>query len=278
MALNGTAAHAFAHIIYKALLFMSMGAVLYRTGTINASELGGLYKSMPWTTAFCIIGAASISAFPLFSGFVTKSMILTATAERGYMVIWLVLLFASAGVMEHSGIKIPFFTFFAHDSGKRVKEAPLNMLLAMGICAMLCILIGVCPGLLYGILPYDPAGYDAYSTSHVITQLQLLFFSALAFTVLKLTAIYPPELASINLDVDWIYRKPLPALIARLYRTGVALGDVANRLVLAGLMQISTWIKRQCGIQGRFGGNWSTGTMVLCAAILLGAYLIISYF
>ena len=278
MALNGTAAHAFAHIIYKALLFMSMGAVLYRTGTINASELGGLYKSMPWTTAFCIIGAASISAFPLFSGFVTKSMILTATAERGYMVIWLVLLFASAGVMEHSGIKIPFFTFFAHDSGKRVKEAPLNMLLAMGICAMLCILIGVCPGLLYGILPYDPAGYDAYSTSHVITQLQLLFFSALAFTVLKLTAIYPPELASINLDVDWIYRKPLPALFAGLHRMGVALGDAANRLVLAGLMQISTWIKRQCGIQGRFGGNWSTGTMVLCAAILLGAYLIISYF
>jgi len=278
MALNGTAAHAFAHIIYKALLFMSMGAVLYRTGTINASELGGLYKSMPWTTAFCIIGAASISAFPLFSGFVTKSMILTATAERGYMVIWLVLLFASAGVMEHSGIKIPFFTFFAHDSGKRVKEAPLNMLLAMGICAMLCILIGVCPGLLYGILPYDPAGYDAYSTSHVITQLQLLFFSALAFTVLKLTAIYPPEQVSINLDVDWIYRKPLPALFAGLHRMGVALGDAANRLVLAGLMQISTWIKRQCGIQGRFGGNWSTGTMVLCAAVLLGAYLIISYF
>ena len=278
MALNGTAAHAFAHIIYKALLFMSMGAVLYRTGTINASELGGLYKSMPWTTAFCIIGAASISAFPLFSGFVTKSMILTATAERGYMVIWLVLLFASAGVMEHSGIKIPFFTFFAHDSGKRVKEAPLNMLLAMGICAMLCILIGVCPGLLYGILPYDPAGYDAYSTSHVITQLQLLFFSALAFTVLKLTAIYPPEQVSVNLDVDWIYRKPLPALFAGLHRMGVALGDAANRLVLAGLMQISTWIKRQCGIQGRFGGNWSTGTMVLCAAVLLGAYLIISYF
>ena len=277
MALNGTAAHAFAHILYKALLFMSMGAVLYRTGTINASELGGLYKSMPWTTAFCIIGAASISAFPLFSGFVTKSMILTATADRHYMVIWLVLLFASAGVIHHSGIKIPFFAFFAHDSGKRVKEAPLNMLIAMGICAVLCILIGVCPGLLYGILPYSTE-YDAYSTSHVITQLQLLFFSALAFTVLKLAAIDPPELASINLDVDWIYRKPLPALIARLHRTGVALGDAANRLVLAGLMQISTWIKRQCGIQGRFGGNWSTGTMVLCAAILLGAYLIVSYF
>jgi multicomponent Na+:H+ antiporter subunit D len=123
LALNGTAAHAFSHIIYKALLFMSMGAVLYRVGTVNGSELGGLYKSMPWTTGFCIVGAASISGFPLFSGFVSKSMILSA-AGRGLLVTWLVLLFASAGVFHHSGIKIPYFAFFAHDSGKRCEEAP----------------------------------------------------------------------------------------------------------------------------------------------------------
>ncbi|CAN0334936.1 unnamed protein product, partial [Chrysoparadoxa australica] len=95
MALNGAAAHAFAHILYKALLFMSMGAVLYRVGTIKASELGGLYKSMPLTAVFCIIGAMSISAFPLFSGFVTKSMILTAAAVEHHWIAWLVLLFAS---------------------------------------------------------------------------------------------------------------------------------------------------------------------------------------
>ena len=82
LALNGTAAHAFCHILYKALLFMSMGAVLLRAGTVNGSELGGLYKSMPWTASFCIVGAASISAFPLFSGFVSKSLILTAVAEE----------------------------------------------------------------------------------------------------------------------------------------------------------------------------------------------------
>jgi multicomponent Na+:H+ antiporter subunit D len=69
MALNGTASHAFAHILYKALLFMSVGAVLFRTGTSKASELGGLCRTMPRTAIFCLIGAASISAFPLFFRF-----------------------------------------------------------------------------------------------------------------------------------------------------------------------------------------------------------------
>ena len=143
LAINGAAGHAFAHILYKALLFMSMGAVLYRVGTIKGSELGGLYKSMPFTTVFCIVGAASISAFPLFSGFVTKSLTLSAVASDGYVVVWLILMFASAGVFHHSGIKIPYFAFFAHDSGKRCREAPLNMLVAMGITAFLCIGLGV---------------------------------------------------------------------------------------------------------------------------------------
>ena len=67
LSLNGTAAHAFAHILYKGLLFMAMGAVLFRVGTVKANKLGGLYKSMPWTTVFCIIGSLSISGFPLFS-------------------------------------------------------------------------------------------------------------------------------------------------------------------------------------------------------------------
>lgn len=113
LALNGTAAHAFCHILYKALLFMSVGAVLFRTGTAKGSELGGLYKTMPWTMVFCVVGAASISAFPLFSGFISKSLILSASADEGHFIVWLVLLFASAGVFHHSGIKIPYFAFFA---------------------------------------------------------------------------------------------------------------------------------------------------------------------
>ena len=220
MALNGTVAHAFAHIIYKALLFMSMGAVLFRTGTINGSELGGLYKSMPYTTFFCIVGAASISAFPLFSGFVSKSLIMTSVADGAYLWVWLVLLFASAGVFHHSGIKIPFFAFYAHDSGIRCKEAPWNMLLAMGIATFLCIGIGVYPRPLYQLLPY-PVDYVPYTTTHVITQLQLLLFSALAFAVLKRTGIYPPELKATNIDTDWFYRG-LPKLVWRVVGAPVA--------------------------------------------------------
>ena len=212
MSINGTAAHAFSHILYKALLFMSMGAVLYRTGTINGSELGGLYKSMPWTMTFCVIGAASISAFPLFSGFISKSLVMTAAAGGHYMVTWGVLLFASAGVFHHSGIKIPFFAFFAHDSGIRCKEAPMNMLVAMGIAAALCIGIGVFPGPLYSILPYA-VDYEPYTTPHVVNQLQLLMFSALAFVFLQRTGLYPPELPSVNLDVDAVYRKLLPWIV-----------------------------------------------------------------
>jgi multicomponent Na+:H+ antiporter subunit D len=102
MALNGTAAHAFCHILYKALLFMSMGAVLLRAGTVKASELGGLYRAMPWTARFCVVGAMSISAFPLLSGFVSKGMILAAVAEEHHTVIFVALLFASAGVMDRS--------------------------------------------------------------------------------------------------------------------------------------------------------------------------------
>ncbi len=207
LAINGATAHAFNDILFKGLLFMSMGAVLHRTGKINATDLGGLYKYMPWTTGFCIVGAASISAFPLFSGFVSKSMVMEAAAHGHMQLVWLVLLFASAGVFHHAGIKIPFFAFFSHDGGhKDIKEAPLNMLIAMGIAAAFCIGIGCFPKYLYAILPYD-VPYHPYTLAHVMSQTELLFFSALAFTMLLLAGIYPAEIRAINVDSDWLYRK-----------------------------------------------------------------------
>ena len=276
MALNGTISHAFSHILYKALLFMSMGAVLYRVGTIKGSELGGLYKSMPWTTAFCIVGAASISAFPLFSGFISKALIITAAAENGYFVTWLVLLFASAGVFHHSGIKIPYFAFFAHDSGKRCEEAPRNMLAAMAIAAALCIGIGVYPQALYGILPF-PVDFQPYTSTHVLTQLQLLLFSALAFAVLIRTGVYPPELRSTNLDSDWLYRRLGPraagAAARRIDRAAALLKDGAKRR----LEGVAGWISRHHGPEGAMARTWPTGATVLWAAILLGAFLIASF-
>lgn len=209
LALNGAVAHAFNDVIFKGLLFMTMGAVLTRVGHVNGSDLGGLHKTMPKTALFCIVGAASISAFPLFSGFVSKSMVMAAMIEAGHEYLWLMLLFASAGVFHHAGIKIPFFAFFAHDSGLRPKEAPTNMLVAMGIASVLCILIGSYPHVLYQLLPWDNS-YQPYDLTHTLTQLQLLFFSALAFVWLNKMGLYPPELKSVNLDFEWVYRKVFP--------------------------------------------------------------------
>jgi multicomponent Na+:H+ antiporter subunit D len=206
LALNGAVAHAFCHILYKGLLFMAAGSVLQMTGKIKCTEIGGLYKTMPLTCLFCIVGAASISAFPLFSGFVSKSMIVTATVNEKMVLVYLILQFASAGVFHHAGIKVPFFTFFGHDSGIRAKDPSWNMTLAMGIAAFACIFIGVFPKPLYNLLPFT-VNYVPYTGAHVVGQLQLLMFGALAFALLILSGYYPPEIKSINLDVDWFYRK-----------------------------------------------------------------------
>ncbi len=206
LALNGAVAHAFCHILYKGLLFMAAGSVLQMTGKIKCTEIGGLYKTMPLTCLFCIVGAASISAFPLFSGFVSKSMIVTATVNEKMVFVYLILQFASAGVFHHAGIKVPFFTFFGHDSGIRAKDPSWNMTLAMGIAAFGCIFIGVFPQPLYNLLPFI-VDYVPYTGAHVVGQLQLLMFGALAFALLILSGYYPPEIKSINLDVDWSYRK-----------------------------------------------------------------------
>jgi len=276
LGVNGAVAHAFADILFKSLLFMSMGAVLLRTGTVKGSELGGLYKSMPWTTGFCIVGAASISAFPLFSGFVTKSMIMAAAAGEGHWIVWLVLLFASAGVFHHAGIKIPYFAFFAHDSGIRCREAPRNMLVAMALTAGLCIGIGVFPGALYALLPHA-VHYVPYTSSHVLSQLQLLVFSALAFSVLMRTGIYPPELRSVNLDCDWLYRRLLP-LVLRGVGTVYALARAAlGRTAAALAVRLDTLLIRHHHADGILARTWTTGGMALWVAAMLAAYLVLYY-
>jgi len=276
LAVNGAVAHAFADILFKGLLFMSMGAVLFRVGTIKGSELGGLFKSMPWTTGFCIVGAASISAFPLFSGFVTKSMVIAAAMEKGYFWTWLVLLFASAGVFHHAGIKIPYFAFFAHDSGKRCAEAPWNMLIAMAITAMLCIGIGSFPWLFYQLLPYK-VEFVPYSLDHIVGQTQLLFLSALAFTVLMRTGIYPPELRSINLDFDWFYRWLGYRVVKWAYRVSALGREWFVAALSAGAHRIGDGVYRHHGPDGVLARSRPTGSMAFWVAVILAAFLILSY-
>ena len=275
LALNGAVSHAFNDVVFKGLLFMSMGAVLHMTGRIDGTDLGGLYKTMPWTTGFCLVGAASISAFPLFSGFVSKSMVMTSAAEEGYVFVFLCLLFASAGVFHHAGIKIPYFAFFAHDSGIRTSDPPRNMLAAMAIAAAICVFNGAYPWVLYDLLPWD-AAYEPYTATHVITQLQLLFFSALAFALLMLSGLYPSEMRLVNLDADWLLRRP-----AR--RAATATGSAAmavwsgglERLRAAALAARPVWGWH--GPRGAVARAWSTGASATAIMAFLAFYLVFFY-
>ncbi|NBP71732.1 MAG: Na(+)/H(+) antiporter subunit D [Alphaproteobacteria bacterium] len=275
LAINGAAAHAFAHILYKTLLFMAMGAVLYRVGTVKASELGGLYKSMPFTTAFCIIGAASIST-PLFAGYVGKSLTLSAAAKGQYDAIWLILMFASAGIFLVSGLKIVYFAFFGRDSGQRYREAPPNMLLGMGLTTLLCIAIGVYSPWLYSLLPYE-VDYHPYTVDHVINQLQLLLFTALAFAILVRYGMFPRVKNTINLDFDITYRKWLPAA----YRWGIGLTRDGWKSILQdlrnGVHRMVAYMFRHHGPEGILARTWPTGSMALWVALLLGGFLLIYY-
>ncbi|MBI70901.1 MAG: Na(+)/H(+) antiporter subunit D [Gemmatimonadetes bacterium] len=274
LALNGAVAHAFADVIFKGLLFMTMGSVLQMTGRINGSDLGGLYKTMPITTGLCIVGAMAISAFPLFSAFITKSMVMAAALEQGYNWVWPFLVFASAGVLEHAGIKIPYFAFFGHDSGIRVKEPPKNMLMAMGIAATLCVVIGTFPDFLYSILPFE-ADYHPYDLTHVVTQLQLLFFGALAVVWMMKSGIYPPEIRAINIDVEWFYRWLGPRVIGSI---GSRVGSIDRKIRTSVLNVVNSSMslaERGHGPKGPMARAVPAGSMVMWVVILLTVYLVL---
>ena len=277
LALNGAVSHAFNDVLFKGLLFMSMGAVLTMTGRTRASDLGGLYKTMPQTATLCIIGAASISAIPLFCGFVSKSMIMQAALDQGHMVIWFFLLFASVGVLEHAGIKIPFFAFFAHDSGLRPAEPPVNMRLAMAVAAVLCVVIGAFPeATLYRLLPFD-ADYQPYDMTHVITQMQLLLFGGLAVFWMMRTGRYPAEERAINLDFDWLYRRVLPSGLSAVERALRPGWDGIRIGVLRQFYGFVNLLFRYHGPSGALAKTWPTGSMALWVAVLLAVFVIAYY-
>ncbi|MCW8889738.1 MAG: Na(+)/H(+) antiporter subunit D, partial [Sedimenticola sp.] len=204
-------------------------------------------------------------------------MVMTALVQEEYSYLWLFMLFASAGVFHHAGIKIPYFAFFAHDSGLRPKEAPLNMLIAMGLAAVLCIFIGSQPQYLYALLPWE-VEYWPYDMTHVLTQLQLLFFSALAFVWLNKKGLYPPELRSTNLDVEWFYRKFLPAGI---YRGLVVFREARASMMaamIAPMQSVRHSFSQTSVAKYHLSESWPTGSMVLWITIILVAYLLLDIF
>jgi multicomponent Na+:H+ antiporter subunit D len=274
MALNGAAAHAFAHILYKALLLMSAGSVLYATGRRKCTDLGGLWRSMPLTAACGIVGALAISAFPLTSGFVAKSMISQAAGDEHLFVVWMLLAAATAGVFLHAGIKFPWFVFFQRDSQLRPGEPPWNMRLAMLLFSALCIGLGIFYEPLYRLLPHA-TDYEPYSGWHVVSQLQLLLFSGVAFFVMLP---WLRRTLTITLDFDWLYRvllARLALLAARaLERANAGAADLARR----GWRGLEGAGRRWLGPRGVFARTWPSGSMALGMMAMLLAFLLSFYF
>lgn len=210
MAINGATAHALAHILYKGLLFMGTGSVIYMTGKSKLNELGGLYKRMPLTFILYMIGGFAISSVPFFSGFVSKSIVLSAAGTEGMMWVFFLLTLASAGTFLHTGLKLPYYTFMGKDRGVEAKDPPKNMLIGMAMAAFMCIAIGCFPQVFYSLLPYD-IDYHPYTPEHLIwTSLILLTTWAVFHRFInKLDGEY-----TVSVDTDWFYRKAGPIFLS----------------------------------------------------------------
>ncbi|HBX71933.1 MAG TPA: Na+/H+ antiporter subunit D, partial [Halieaceae bacterium] len=272
-AINGASAHAFAHIIYKALLFMSAGVVVMRTGKHLCTDVGGLFRTMPVTMWCGVIGALAISSFPLTSGFTTKTLISQAAVDEGLVTVYFLLAAASAGVFLHAGIKFPWFVFFQKDSGLRPDDAPWNMRIAMLFFAFLCILIGVYPQLLYPLLPYA-VDYHPYKPGKVLFYLQLLLFSGLAFFLLLP---WMKRTLTISLDVDWLWRRGLPVLVQFVARIGKPPVVAARRRLQHGVDLLTASARHTMGHTGPLGRSWEIGTTALWIVLLLMIYVFAYY-
>lgn len=273
MSMYGTATHAFCHIIYKALLMMSAGSVFFMTKRRKCTDLGGLYHSMRLTMVCGVIGALSISAFPLTSGFVSKSMISVASADNHLVWVWFLLEAASAGVFLHAGIKFPWFVFFNKDSGLRPKDPPFNMKLAMVAFSLLCIIPGIFPEWLYAMLPTMP-DYVPNTPDHIVPQLQLLLFSGLAFFAML------PMLRrtdTLSLDLDWFYR----IFVLNLLRLGERMVIFPTKIIIKyskyQVDRLSSGLSVINGPDGILARNWPIGTTVMWIILLLGMSLMLYY-
>lgn len=237
MTVNGACSHAFAHIIYKGLLFMGAGAVLYRVGTSKLSELGGLWRYMPWTMLFYIVGAVSISGFPLFSGFVSKNMTVTGAFEAHRPLLGIFMELAAIGTFLSVGLKVTAFAFFG-EGRREAQEAPWNMLLAMALASGICLFIGLYPHALYRLLPYE-VEYHPYEPKKVLEVLELFGFSGAVFFLLKEKLAPEPK---VNLDLDYSYRMTTKYFMA------------LDRKVIALLDALWGEVWKALGLRGLYGG------------------------
>ncbi len=274
LALNGAALHAFAHIIYKALLLMSAGVVMYRTGLRKCTDLGGLFRTMPITCICGIVGALAISSFPLTSGYTTKTMISVAAEQEHLVFVWYMLAAASAGVFLHAGIKFPWFVFFQKDSGLRPADAPWNMAAAMIFFAFLCVALGVYPDPLYAMLP-NSAIVPVYKPEKVVFYLQLLLFSGLAFFLLLN---YMKRTLTITLDLDWIWRVAIFSAGNAVFDACSAMRASLEKVVLGLLRRGQEGLDELSDREGLIlRATSATGLGALYVMVLLTLYIFVYY-
>jgi multicomponent Na+:H+ antiporter subunit D len=273
LAIDGAAAHAVAHVLYKGLLFMAAGAVLWRTGTAQASRLGGLTRRMPLTFGCYLVGVAAISA-PLFSGFVTKSLTLSAVAQAEHLGAWLSLLAATAGVFLVCGLRLTADVFVKGEPTPLARPLPWNMGAAMVATAICCLLIGLFPTVIYRQLPYD-VSYHAYTLPHVVEQLQLMAFAGLAFVGLVTLGFYPWSIPGGLWDLDWIYRRRLPVALVWLRNGAIRIQQQIQPRLDRWWRQLLCWLALQLADDGRRGRFAATGRMAMAAAVMLVTYLLL---
>lgn len=275
LAINGAAAHAFAHIIYKALLIMATGSVFYMTGKRKFTEYGGLFRTMPLTAICCIIGGLSISAFPFTSGFVAKAMTSEASYLEGYYWVWFLLAAGTAGVFLDVGIKLQYFVFFGKDSGLRPPEPPLHMKTAMVFFAVLCVGIGVAPQLFYQLLPFEQE-YSPNTPDHIVTQFQILLFSGAAFFLFL--KYYGWKLVdSLTLDLDWIYRVWGHKVMRSFAENAGSARDSIIDDFWRGTRVLVSAIHHRHGPDGLLARTMPTGRMAFWAIVMLAIYLVVDF-
>lgn len=224
MAMDGATAHAFCDILFKSLLFMCAGAVMYATGIRKINQLSAMAKKLPWVAVCFFIGAFSIAGVPCFNGFVSKTVTIAAAAAAGYGWVYNLLELASVGTFLSIPLKMGYFIFLRKDCYNTpvIRPVPWNMKAAMALGAFLCTLYGVYPDLLYRYLPFGYPDYVPFTAEHIVSTVEILVATMIPF-MMYLSKMEPHT--ALSLDTDWFYRKPFDFVVFRLSSLCCALCD-----------------------------------------------------
>jgi multicomponent Na+:H+ antiporter subunit D len=215
LATGGAFGHVFNHILYKGLLFMTVGMVIYRTGKESLKKVGGLATRMPVTAVTFTVAALSIAGFPGFNGFVSKGMVIGAAHKKHIDVLWFLLLAGGVGTFL-SFIKLGYSAFVEGEYEGQVTRANVGQSVAMGLVAALCVVYGLFPSALFAILPTEGYKYTTFTVGHLGEALALAAIAVVGFAVLK----EPLKRVGRVPDIDRVYN-PVTLSGTRLVVVGV---------------------------------------------------------